>query len=87
VVVGYSFPASDPYARWFILSKSEAKAVDVVVGPDSCGEAIASMFARFLGTAAVCDTQLRAQEYLAEGTARLKYGRFNHWLPSPRRSR
>ena len=85
VVVGYSFPATDTFVRSFILSKSGAKKVDIVVGPDQCGETIAGMFARFLGSAAVCNTCLTAQQYLAEGTAHLKYERFNHWLPPPGR--
>ena len=74
--------SADSNARSFILKHSSAKTVDVVVGPDPCGDTIASMFARFLGVTAVCNTRLKTQEYFAEGTALLKYDRFNHWLPS-----
>jgi hypothetical protein len=80
VVIGYSFPASDAYARWFILSKCRAVTVDVVLGPGEFGEAITGMFARFLGKPAVRNTRLLAQEYLAEGCARPWEDRFNHWL-------
>ncbi len=83
VVIGYSFPASDPVVRSFVLSKSKATKVDIVVGPDECGETIGRMFARFLNPAEVRNTRLTAQQFLAEGTARLSVERFNHWLSHP----
>lgn len=84
VVIGYSFPVSDPVVRSFVLSKCNATRVDIVVGPEADGDAIASMFARFLAPENVRNTRLTAQQFLAEGTARLgDGGRFNHWLNYP----
>jgi hypothetical protein len=83
VVIGYSFPASDPVVRSFVLSKSKATKVDIVVGPDECGDTIARMFARFLDPKEVRNTRLTAQQFLAEGTARLSVERFDHWLSHP----
>jgi hypothetical protein len=80
VVIGYSFPASDAYVRFFVLSNCNAKKVDVVVGPGPCGDIISGMFARFLGKDAVRNTKLLAQEYLAEGAAQPLADRFNHGL-------
>lgn len=83
IVIGYSFPVSDPVVRSFVLSKCEATKVDIVVGPDECGDTIAGMFARFIDPKDVRNTRLTAQQFLAEGTARLSVERFNHWLPHP----
>ena len=80
VIVGYSFPASDAYVRSFILNRMGTKRIDIVVGTDPCGISIAEMFGRFCGATRVRNTGLTAQQYLAEGSALLHRGRFNHWF-------
>jgi hypothetical protein len=79
VVVGYSFPESDPFGRNFILKHCEARWVIAVLGRDKCtdGPRVAQMFKR-MGIDSE-DSGQYAQEYLSEGTAKLdKSGRFVH---------
>jgi hypothetical protein len=74
IVLGYSFPATDPFPRSFVLRNCENANVSIVVGPNPVGQAIKSMFERSGKTAT--DTGLLAQQFLAEGTAKLLHGRF-----------
>lgn len=78
VVIGYSFPPSDAFARSFILKHSAAKSIQIVVGRDPGGTDTASMFQHFNCDAV--NTKQLAQEFLAEGSARPHRGRFNHGL-------
>jgi hypothetical protein len=77
VVVGYSFPVSDPYARSFVLKHSRANAVEIVLGRGAAGDELAEMFRR-QGVTTVVNTNQYSQVYLAEGTARPADGRFRH---------
>lgn len=80
VIMGYSFPESDPYGRQFILRHCETPRVTVVLGRDQCtdGDRVARMFKR-VEISDSTNTELYVQEYLSEGTAKVDdKGRFNH---------
>lgn len=79
VVIGYSFPESDPFGRHFILQNCEAARVTVVLGrTNDDGTRVMDMFKR-MGISDSENTGRYAQEYLAEGTAKLdENGRFHH---------
>ncbi|HEX2882318.1 MAG TPA: hypothetical protein VHO25_22515 [Polyangiaceae bacterium] len=65
IVIGYSFPPTDPFARLFVLKSCKADAVTVVLGPDKAGPDVAGAFSRVLKIRAN-DTGLLAQQFLAE---------------------
>jgi hypothetical protein len=80
VVLGYSFSAADASASALVLKASAAAKVTIVLGKDPIGEELCQVFSRLVGRRDVTNTKLLAEQFLAEGSARPKDGRFDHEL-------
>jgi hypothetical protein len=65
IVIGYSFPPTDSFARSFVLKACKADSVTIVLGSDRAGADVAGAFSRVLRIRAN-DTHLLAQQFLAE---------------------
>ncbi len=91
VVLGYSFPPTDPsISSWILGTLTEDRAgrhlehVDIVVGPDPVGARIEAMFRRFFPSIEIRNTGFLVEQFLTEGTVTLDGGRFNHRLGKPK---